>query len=151
VSRTALWYARRGEGEPLVLLHAGGAGVDSRALAPQVEYFADRFEVFTPEPEQRGHGRTPDVEGPLSYGLMVEETVEFVESVVGGPVRLLGSATVPWWRWGPRCADLTWSGGWSWWRCAPPRRLGSRRPRRGAAGVPAGGLHRAEPGRTRPL
>lgn len=86
--RTALWYDRRGEGEPLVLLHPGGAGVDSRALAPQVEYFAGRFEVFVPE--QRAHGRTPDVPGPLGYGSMAEDTVDFIESVVGGPTRLLG-------------------------------------------------------------
>lgn len=88
MSPSALWYDRRGSGDPLVLLHPGGAGVDSRALTPQVEHFAHRFEVFTPE--QRAHGRTPDIEGPLGFGLMAEDTVEFVESVVGRPARLLG-------------------------------------------------------------
>ncbi|MBO0847045.1 MAG: alpha/beta hydrolase [Nocardioides sp.] len=85
---SALWFDRRGNGDPLVLLHPGGAGVDARALTPQVEYFADRFEVFTPE--QRAHGRTADLEGPLSYSLMADDTVDFIQSVVGRPVRLLG-------------------------------------------------------------
>jgi hypothetical protein len=32
-----MWYDERGDGDPLVLLHPGGAGVDSRALAPNLE------------------------------------------------------------------------------------------------------------------
>lgn len=88
ISGNGLWYAEFGAGEPLVLLHPGGAGVDSRALAPQVAAFADRFRVYTPE--QRGHGRTPDADGPLSYEQMAADTVRFIEDVIGAPVRLLG-------------------------------------------------------------
>src|SRR5262245_58414534 len=83
-----MWYADRGVGDPLVLLHPGGAGVDSRALGPQVAAFADRFHVYTPE--QRGHGRTADVSGPLSYEQMAADTIRFVEDVVGTPVLLFG-------------------------------------------------------------
>jgi hypothetical protein len=32
----AMWYDERGHGDPCVLLHPGGAGVDSRALTPGV-------------------------------------------------------------------------------------------------------------------
>ncbi|MBO0878891.1 MAG: alpha/beta hydrolase [Mycobacterium sp.] len=88
VSRHGLWYADYGDGEPVMLLHPGGAGVDSRALAPQVTALAQRFHVYTPE--QHGHGRTPDVAGPLSYEQMAADTAQFVEEVVGTPVRLLG-------------------------------------------------------------
>jgi len=28
------WYEELGDGDPLVLLHPGGAGVDARAFAP---------------------------------------------------------------------------------------------------------------------
>ncbi len=83
-----LWYDQRGHGDPLVLLHPGGAGVDSRALAPQVDALAGQFHVYTPE--QRGHGRTPDADGPLSYEAMAEDTIAFIESVAAGPVHLLG-------------------------------------------------------------
>ena len=53
------WYDDYGQGEPLVLLHPGGA--DARAWAPNLDALAAVFHVFTPE--RRGHGRTPDVEG----------------------------------------------------------------------------------------
>jgi pimeloyl-ACP methyl ester carboxylesterase len=82
------WYDEYGEGEPLVLLHPGGA--DARAWGPNLEALAARFHVFTPE--RRGHGRTPDVEGPITYELMAEDTIAFLEDVVGGAARLVGSS-----------------------------------------------------------
>jgi pimeloyl-ACP methyl ester carboxylesterase len=84
----AMWYGARGQGDPLVFLHPGGAGVDSRALAPQVEALSATYRVYTPE--QRGHGRTPDVEGPAGFEPMATDTIGFVETVVGAPVHLLG-------------------------------------------------------------
>jgi pimeloyl-ACP methyl ester carboxylesterase len=80
------WYDEHGEGEPLVLLHPGAA--DARAWAPNLDALAARFHVFTPE--RRGHGRTPDVEGPISYELMAEDAIAFIENVVGGPARVVG-------------------------------------------------------------
>ena len=81
-----MWYDKQGTGEPLVMLHPGGA--DSRAFAPNLEALTPHFTVFLPE--QRGHGHTPDVDGPLTYEFMVEDTIHFLEQVVGGPVRLMG-------------------------------------------------------------
>jgi pimeloyl-ACP methyl ester carboxylesterase len=80
------WYDEHGEGEPLVLLHPGGA--DARAWAPNLDPLAEHFRVFTPE--RRGHGRTPDVEGAISYELMAEDTIAFIERVVGGPAHVVG-------------------------------------------------------------
>lgn len=80
------WYDEHGEGEPLVLVHPGGA--DARGWAPTLGALAARFHVFTPE--RRGHGRTPDVDGPITYDLMADDTVAFLESVVGGPAHLVG-------------------------------------------------------------
>jgi pimeloyl-ACP methyl ester carboxylesterase len=80
------WYDEHGEGEPLVLLHPGGA--DARAWAPNLDPLAEHFHVFTPE--RRGHGRTPDIDGPMTYELMAEDTIAFLEGVVGGPARLVG-------------------------------------------------------------
>lgn len=79
------WFDERGTGEPLVLLHPGY--VDSRVFGPNFGAFAARFRTFTPE--RRGHGHTPDV-GPISFQLMAEDTIQFLERVVGGPARLLG-------------------------------------------------------------
>lgn len=80
------WYDEQGTGEPVVFLHPGG--VDSRALAPNVEALSTTFTVFTPE--RRGHGHTPDVDGPMTFDDMVTDTIAFVETVVGGPVRVVG-------------------------------------------------------------
>jgi pimeloyl-ACP methyl ester carboxylesterase len=82
------WYEEHGSGAPLVLLHPGGA--DARALAPNLGALAGHFRVFTPE--RRGHGRTPDVDGPITYELMARDTIDFLEEVVGGPAHLVGNS-----------------------------------------------------------
>ncbi|HEY9287439.1 MAG TPA: alpha/beta hydrolase [Candidatus Dormibacteraeota bacterium] len=84
----SIWYAEYGHGDPLVFLHPGGAGVDSRALNPNLAGLSEVFHVYTPE--QRGHGRTPDVEGPISFSLMAEDTINFIDKVIGRPIYLLG-------------------------------------------------------------
>jgi pimeloyl-ACP methyl ester carboxylesterase len=80
------YYEEDGDGEPLVLLHPGLA--DSRAFEEYVPALAERFRVF--RPDRRGHGRTADVDGPITYAAMAEETIAFLEQVVGGPAHLLG-------------------------------------------------------------
>lgn len=82
------WYDERGQGDPCVLLHPGGAGVDARALDPTVAGLARVFRAYTPE--RRAHGRTPDVDGPISYDLMARDTIAFIETVIGQPVYLMG-------------------------------------------------------------
>jgi pimeloyl-ACP methyl ester carboxylesterase len=65
-------YEIEGAGRPLVLLHGAVANVEAsfsrirRALAP-------RFR--TVGVEQQGHGGTPDIDRPLSYRQMAEDTV----------------------------------------------------------------------------
>ena len=80
------WYDEHGEGEALVLLHPGGA--DSRAWEANLAPLAARFHVFTPD--RRGHGRTPDVPGPIGMEQMAHDTIAFLEQVVGGPAHLVG-------------------------------------------------------------
>jgi len=80
------WYEEHGDGEPLVLLHGGL--VDARFFAPNLEPLAQRFHVYTPE--RRGHGHTPDVEGPITYQLMTDDTIAFLDEVVGRPADLVG-------------------------------------------------------------
>jgi pimeloyl-ACP methyl ester carboxylesterase len=80
------WYEEDGSGPPLVLLHPGGA--DSRAFEGNLSGLAGRFRVD--RPDRRGHGRTPDVAGPISYDQMATDTIAFLEQVVGGPAYLVG-------------------------------------------------------------
>src|SRR5215217_778408 len=79
------YYEEDGEGEALVLLHPGLA--DSRAFEEYVPEFARHFHVF--RPDRRAHGRTPDVEGQITYEQMARDTIAFLERVVGGPAYLL--------------------------------------------------------------
>lgn len=79
-------YEEGGAGEPVVLLHPGGA--DSRVFAENLAGLAAGFHVY--QPDRRGHGRTADVPGPISYRLMADDTIAFLEQVVGGPAHLVG-------------------------------------------------------------
>ncbi|MFG1927702.1 alpha/beta fold hydrolase [Cryptosporangium sp. NPDC048952] len=81
-----LWHTERGSGTPFVLLHPGG--VDSRSLDPLVAELESSYLVRTPE--QRAHGHTPDVDGPLTFAAMAADTAEFIESTGDAPVHLLG-------------------------------------------------------------
>jgi pimeloyl-ACP methyl ester carboxylesterase len=83
-----VWHAKFGsEGEPVVLLHGGFANADSWMLqAPALK--AAGFHVYVPE--RRGHGRSPDVDGPITYGLMAQDTIDYLEEVLDGPAHLVG-------------------------------------------------------------
>jgi pimeloyl-ACP methyl ester carboxylesterase len=80
------WYYEEGAGDPLVFMH--GALVDSRFYERNTEALAEHFHVFSHD--RRGHGRTADVEGPMTFGAMVDDTVGLLEEVVGGPADLVG-------------------------------------------------------------
>src|SRR5262245_65796958 len=60
----------------------------ARAYEPNIGASAGRFRVFTPG--RRGHARTADVEGPISYELMAEDTIAFIETVIGGRGHVAG-------------------------------------------------------------
>ncbi|MGY1615348.1 alpha/beta fold hydrolase [Geodermatophilus sp. SYSU D00691] len=80
------WYDERGEGRPLVLLHGGL--VDTRLFEPILPPLVERFHVYLPE--RRGHGHTADVEGPITYQVMTDDTIAFLDTVVGGAADLVG-------------------------------------------------------------
>jgi pimeloyl-ACP methyl ester carboxylesterase len=71
------YYEIEGDGAPLVLLHGGMCAIETfdglrRALVNQ-------YQVILPE--RRGHGRTPDVEGPYSYDQFADDTTAFLDSL----------------------------------------------------------------------
>jgi pimeloyl-ACP methyl ester carboxylesterase len=86
LGEVSTWYGEYGSGEPLVLLHPGGA--DSRAWGANLDALSAEYQVFTPD--RRGHGRTADVAGPISYQQMADDTVLFLDEMTDGPVRLVG-------------------------------------------------------------
>src|SRR6266511_128744 len=80
------WYDEDGSGEPLMLLHGGLS--PNETWGPQMPEFGKQFRVLAPE--RRGHGHTPDVDGPFSYDDMATDTIAFLEAVVDGPAHLVG-------------------------------------------------------------
>ena len=80
------WYTEQGAGTPLVLLH--GALTDSRCFGANAPALAGRYRVVLPD--RRGHGRTGDVEGPITYDLMAADTVALLEALDLGPAHLVG-------------------------------------------------------------
>ncbi|MET9777593.1 alpha/beta hydrolase [Streptomyces sp. NPDC006367] len=80
------WYETEGAGDPLVLLHGGFCTNDT--WGPLRPALAAEYRLLLPE--RRAHGHTPDVEGPLTYRDMADDTVAFLETVVKGPAHLVG-------------------------------------------------------------
>jgi pimeloyl-ACP methyl ester carboxylesterase len=87
VSGLRTWHEVHGEGRPVVLLHGAFAGASSwSAQAPALARAGYRVHV----PERRGHAHTPDLEGPLTYDVMADDTVAYLDGVVGGRAHLVG-------------------------------------------------------------
>ena len=81
------WHEVSGEGDPVVLLHGGFVGASSWASqAPALAGAGYRVYV----PERRGHGHTPDVAGPMTYSVMAEDTIAYLDQVIGRPAHLIG-------------------------------------------------------------
>jgi pimeloyl-ACP methyl ester carboxylesterase len=73
-----MYYEEFGSGAPLVLLHGGFSSLDDLwgswlALTP---FFAQQYHVVALE--HRGHGRTNNPSGALSYERMADDVAEFV-------------------------------------------------------------------------
>ena len=87
VRGVSTWHEVSGTGEPVVLLHGGLTHGDSWALQlPDIVEAGYRVHV----PDRRGHGRSPDTDAPFHYQAMAEETIAYLEDVVGGPAHLVG-------------------------------------------------------------
>ena len=81
------WHEVSGDGEPLVLLHGAFGG--ARSFYGQTPAFVEAgYRVHTPE--RRAHMHTPDVEGPLTYSVMADDTIAYLGQEVSGPAHLVG-------------------------------------------------------------
>ena len=62
----------------LVLLHGGLTTIETFG---GLESYAGPALPRVYLPERRGHGRTPDVEGPITYEIMAQDTIAFMAAV----------------------------------------------------------------------
>jgi pimeloyl-ACP methyl ester carboxylesterase len=86
VNGVALYYEEHEEGDPLILIHGGlGSSAMWQAVLP---HLVDGFRVITPD--SRGHGRSTNPAGELSYPLIADDVAELIGAlglarpVVGG-------------------------------------------------------------------
>ncbi len=81
------WFEEhaQGDGSTVVLLHGGMC--TAATWGAQIEALSDGRRLLVPE--RRGHGHTADP-GEISYDLMADDTVAFLEAVAGGPADLVG-------------------------------------------------------------
>ena len=87
VNGATLHYTERGSGSPLILLHGGlGAGSEWELIGARL---AERFRVITPD--SRGHGRSSNPAGFLSYSLLADDVAALTVALE------LGSPTVVGW------------------------------------------------------
>jgi pimeloyl-ACP methyl ester carboxylesterase len=87
VTGRRVWHEVAGEGEPVVLLHGAFAGASSFA-AQTPALVAAGFAVYAPE--RRGHAHTPDVDGPLTYAAMADDTIGYLAQLLPGGAHLVG-------------------------------------------------------------
>lgn len=70
-------YEEYGTGHPLLLLHGGTANLES--WQAQIPLFAQHFRVITPD--TRGHGKTENPTGTLSYRVLADDMAAFIEAL----------------------------------------------------------------------
>jgi pimeloyl-ACP methyl ester carboxylesterase len=80
------YYEEHGAGDLLLLLHGGLSNADDMGM--QTPALAERYRVILPE--RRAHGRTADVDGPITYDLMADDTIALMEALGTGPAHLVG-------------------------------------------------------------
>lgn len=72
-----IYYEEYGEGQPLLLIHGGV--LTGRSWQPYRAAFAEHYRVITPD--SRGHGRTSNLAGSLSFRLLADDMVAFVQAL----------------------------------------------------------------------
>src|SRR5450631_436969 len=82
-----MYYAVRGSGPTLVLLHGGGDSGE-HSFERQIDVFSQHHRIIAPD--QVGQGHTPDVSGPLSYTSMAQDTATLLKSLKLGRADVVG-------------------------------------------------------------
>jgi pimeloyl-ACP methyl ester carboxylesterase len=72
-----MYYETHGQGEPLLLLHAGTLSADM--WQPYLAAFTAHYRVIAPD--MRGHGRSDNPTGAMSYRQLADEVVAFTRAL----------------------------------------------------------------------
>lgn len=91
VNDIRMYYEEEGQGESLLLLHGALGAVDPAVTSSWVTLrpsLAARYRTFSLE--HRGHGRTDNPAGRLSYAQMADDIAAFIEQLDLSPTHLAG-------------------------------------------------------------
>ncbi|WP_213816709.1 alpha/beta fold hydrolase [Glaciihabitans sp. dw_435] len=86
VGGNSIYHEVHGSGEPVLLLHGGFCSLEM--MRPQLEALSSTYTVYAPE--RPGHGRSPDVPGPISYVTSVADTIAYLDEVGLSDVHIVG-------------------------------------------------------------
>ena len=75
VSGLEMYYGVHGDGPPLLLLH--GAYMTADSMGPLLAGLAQGRQVIAPE--QQGHGHTADIDRPITYEQMADDSAALLE------------------------------------------------------------------------
>jgi pimeloyl-ACP methyl ester carboxylesterase len=78
VNGLRMYYEAHGSGRPLVLLHGALSTIDGSFGSVLAELARHRRVIAV---EQQSHGRTPDIDRPLSYAQMADDTAELLRQL----------------------------------------------------------------------
>jgi pimeloyl-ACP methyl ester carboxylesterase len=82
-----MYYEIHGQGAPLLLLHGGGITIETTFGTVLPEFAKDRTVIA---PEQQGHGHTADLDRPLSYRQMADDTAALIQKLGYDQIDVLG-------------------------------------------------------------
>jgi pimeloyl-ACP methyl ester carboxylesterase len=86
VRGTLIYHEIHGGGEPVLLLHGGFCSIEM--MRPQVEALSGEYTVYAPE--RPGHGRSPDLPGPIGYVESVADTIAYMDEVGLADAHIVG-------------------------------------------------------------
>jgi pimeloyl-ACP methyl ester carboxylesterase len=72
-----IYYEEHGRGQPLLLIHGGV--LTGQSWQPYVAAFAEHFRVIMPD--SRGHGRTANPAGTMTFRLLADDMAAFVRAL----------------------------------------------------------------------
>jgi pimeloyl-ACP methyl ester carboxylesterase len=82
----SLYYEIHGEGRPLIVLHGAYMTID--LMGPIVPGLARTRQVIAPE--MQGHGRTADIDRPVTYEAMADDTAALIRHLGIGEADVFG-------------------------------------------------------------
>ena len=77
VSGMTMYYEVSGEGDPLIVLH--GAYMNIPTMGAIIPKLAERHKVYAIE--MQGHGRTTDINRPITYPNLADDVAAFMDAV----------------------------------------------------------------------